>query len=55
MNGATTPCPYGKDNQVYKCCKAVFDDLVSFAGYGSRATQRMAGYLGIDMSDKLKN
>jgi hypothetical protein len=55
INGATNPCPYGKDNQVYKCCKAVFDDLVSFAGYGSRATQRMAGYLGIDISDKLKS
>jgi hypothetical protein len=55
MNGATNPCPYGKDNQVYKCLKSVFDDLVSFAGYGSRATQRMAGYLGIDISDKLKS
>jgi hypothetical protein len=53
MNGSGSPCPYPKENRVYICCKAVFEDLVSFAGYGSRATQRMAGYLGIDISDKL--
>jgi hypothetical protein len=49
LNGRGSPCPYPADNQVYTCCKAVFDDLVSFAGYGSRATRRMAGYLGIDI------
>ncbi len=52
-NGADNPYTGSKDGQVYKCLKAVFDDLVSFAGYGSRATQRMAGYLGIDISDKI--
>jgi hypothetical protein len=49
MNGGGSPCPYPQDNQVYICCKAVFEDLVAFAGYGSRATRRMAGYLGIDI------
>jgi hypothetical protein len=53
LNGAENPCPYGEESQVYKCCEAVFDDLVDFAGYGSRATQRMAGYLGIDISEEL--
>ena len=52
-NGADKPYTGSKDGQVYKCLKAVFDDLVSFAGYGSRATQRMAGYLGIDISAQI--
>jgi hypothetical protein len=51
--GAENPCEYDKDTQIYKCCKAVFDNIVAFAGYNSNATKRMAGYLGIDISDKL--
>jgi hypothetical protein len=53
LNGPRNPCPYGKDSHAYKSCEAVFDDLVEFAGYESRATQRMAAYLGIDISKEL--
>jgi hypothetical protein len=52
MNGPDNPCAYSEESQVYKVCKVAYDDLVAFAGYGSRATKRMAAYLGINIPEE---
>ncbi len=46
-NGAGAPLQYGPETDIYKKTKVIYDDLVSFAGKNSRATQRVASYLGI--------
>lgn len=46
-NGADKPYTGSKDTVVYKKMKTVYDDLQSFVGADSRATQRVGGYLGL--------
>lgn len=47
IGGADKPLAYGSDTVIWKKVKVVYDDLVTFAGVDSRATQRVGGYLGL--------
>jgi hypothetical protein len=51
LNGGTSTIGYGKDTDIYKKTYEVYMDVAAFAGYGARATKRVAAYLGVKLPE----